>query len=86
MGRVPNLRTVGAVFPHITTETHPHLAGGFFAMWRCVAQQPREPDLPSWWGREDIMTSHRSNLIRKFPEHYAGLWAGVPDDLPYVWE
>lgn len=48
--------------------------------------QPRETDLPSWWGREDIMLSHRSNLIRKFPEHYSGLWAGVPDDLPYVWE
>lgn len=48
--------------------------------------EPRDSDLPSWWGREDIVLSHRSNLIRKFPEHYAGLWTGVPDDLPYVWE
>ena len=42
-------------------------------------------DLPHWWGREDIVISHRSNLIRKSPEHYGHLWVGVPDDLPYVW-
>ena len=47
---------------------------------------PDADDLPSWWGRDDIVVSHRSNLIRKMPEHYAELWIGVPDDLPYVWE
>ena len=34
---------------------------------------------------DDICISHRSNLIRKLPEHYQPLWPDVPDDLPYVW-
>jgi hypothetical protein len=46
---------------------------------------PDQSDLPVWWGRDDIVLSHRSNLIRKFPEHYRPFWEGVPDDLPYVW-
>jgi hypothetical protein len=45
------------------------------------------PDLglPWWLGDEAFHLSHRSNLIRKLPEHYAPLWPGVSDDLPYVW-
>ena len=27
-------------------------------------------ELPSWVGREDIHLSHKSNLIRKYPEYY----------------
>ena len=42
-------------------------------------------DLPPWLNREDVMVSHRSNLIRKLPEHYALLWPGVSPDLEYVW-
>lgn len=34
---------------------------------------------------DDIKESHRSNLIRKLPNHYLGFWPDVPDDLPYVW-
>lgn len=41
--------------------------------------------LPAWWGRMDIHRSHRSNLLRKDPDHYHPLWAHEPDDLPYVW-
>lgn len=40
---------------------------------------------PHWLGREDLHRSHRSNLVRKFPEHYRPLFPGVPDDLEYVW-
>lgn len=47
--------------------------------------EPDPTDLPVWWGRQDIVDSHRSNLVRKAPEFYGDLWAGVPDDLPYVW-
>lgn len=46
---------------------------------------PDPTDLPVWWGRDDIVLSHRSNLIRKFPAFYRPMWDGVPDDLPYVW-
>jgi hypothetical protein len=42
-------------------------------------------ELPSWLGDEALHLSHRSNLIRKDPEHYGPLFPGVPDDLPYVW-
>ena len=41
--------------------------------------------VPPWVGREDIHLSHKSNLIRKYPEHYKPLWQSVPDNLPYIW-
>lgn len=41
--------------------------------------------LPDWLERDDIMESHRSNLIRKRPDIYQPVWPTVPDDLPYVW-
>lgn len=40
---------------------------------------------PSWLGDDEFHLSHRSNLIRKKPEHYGKLWPDVPNDLPYVW-
>ena len=41
--------------------------------------------LPGWLGDEDFHRSHKSALIRKDPQFYAPRFAGVPDDLPYVW-
>jgi hypothetical protein len=40
---------------------------------------------PPWFGDEALHLSHRSNLIRKNPEHYEPLFPGTPHDLPYVW-
>lgn len=40
---------------------------------------------PPWLGKRDFHRSHKSNLIRKMPEHYRAFWPHVPDDLPYVW-
>lgn len=40
---------------------------------------------PSWMGNAEFHLSHRSNLLRKAPDHYGQLWPGVPNDLPYVW-
>lgn len=40
---------------------------------------------PRWLGNDEFHLSHRSNLIRKKPEHYGKLWPDVPNDLPYVW-
>ncbi|MET1052091.1 MAG: MSMEG_6728 family protein [Mycetocola sp.] len=42
-------------------------------------------EMPPWLGDDALHRSHQSNLIRKAPEHYAPLFPGVPDDLPYVW-
>jgi len=40
---------------------------------------------PDWFGDERFHLSHKSNLIRKFPEHYGPMWPEVPNDLPYYW-
>jgi hypothetical protein len=40
---------------------------------------------PPWFGNEEFHISHRSNLLRKAPEHYRQFWPDVPDDIPYVW-
>lgn len=41
--------------------------------------------LPSWVGDPEVHLSHQSNLIRKFPDHYAPLFPGVSPELPYKW-
>lgn len=41
--------------------------------------------LPPWIGMEELHDSHKSNLIRKFPEHYRPLFPDVALDLEYVW-
>lgn len=44
-----------------------------------------ETAAPPWLGDEDFHASHRSNLLRKLPEHYSQFGWSEPDDLPYVW-
>lgn len=46
---------------------------------------PLDYSPPAWMGDPDFHRSHRSNLVRKLPQHYRLLWPVVPDDLPYVW-
>jgi len=41
--------------------------------------------LPPWIGDEELHRSHRSNLVRKDPEHYGVAFGDVPADLPYRW-
>lgn len=42
-------------------------------------------DSPAWLGSEPFHASHRSNLLRKDPSHYAQFkWTDGPD-LPYIW-
>lgn len=43
------------------------------------------PALPLWLGDEAFHASHRSNLLRKLPEHYGQFGWSEPPDLPYVW-
>lgn len=42
-------------------------------------------ELPPWLGDGAFHRSHRSALLRKDPEFYAGHFPDEPDDLPYVW-
>lgn len=40
---------------------------------------------PSWLGDARIHDSHKSNLLRKYPEWYSQFNWNVPDNLPYYW-
>jgi len=40
---------------------------------------------PPWFGREDLHSSHRSNLLRKNPEFYSQYGWTEPADLGYIW-
>jgi hypothetical protein len=40
---------------------------------------------PKWLGVAEFHRSHRSNLLRKYPEHYSRFGWSEPDDLEYVW-
>jgi hypothetical protein len=40
---------------------------------------------PAWLGDEAFHASHRSNLLRKLPEHYGAFGWTEPDNLEYVW-
>lgn len=40
---------------------------------------------PHWFFDDSFIRSHKSNLIRKKPEHYQDLYPGVPSYLNYVW-
>jgi hypothetical protein len=42
-----------------------------------------DPSMPPFL--DDIMESHRSNLIRKYPEYYIPIWPNTPNNLPYIW-
>lgn len=53
----------------------------FFSSW--MGRGPAES--VSWLGDEAFHASHRSNLLRKFPEHYRQFWPDEPMDLPYIW-
>lgn len=40
---------------------------------------------PKWFGNEKFHASHRSNLLRKYPEHYSQFNWTEPNDMPYFW-
>jgi len=37
------------------------------------------------WISDKLVISHRSNLIKKFPQHYQKFWPDVQVGLPYIW-
>ena len=40
---------------------------------------------PEWLDFRPLVLSHRSNLVRKLPEHYRQYWPKIDSNLPYVW-
>ena len=41
--------------------------------------------MPPWLGGRNFHKSHKSNLLRKLPDHYNKHFKDIPDDLPYIW-
>lgn len=37
------------------------------------------------WLTKEFIEAHRSNLIRKLPEHYKPLFPNTKEGLPYIW-
>lgn len=54
---------------------------------RCAWTESDPPDAPKppWLGDPSFHASHRSNLLRKDPQHYSQFGWTEPDSLPYVW-
>lgn len=42
-------------------------------------------DYPIWLGNAEFHASHRSNLLRKNPEHYKQFNWSEPNNLSYIW-
>lgn len=42
-------------------------------------------EMPPWINDLDVLRSHRSNLLRRAPEHYDTAWRGTPENWPYIW-
>jgi len=45
----------------------------------------RDTGLPPWFGSRKFHFSHKSNLVRKLPEHYRRYFPKTPPDIPYFW-
>lgn len=39
--------------------------------------------MPPWLTDTDVLRSHRSNLMRRWPDSYS--WKGTPLQMPYLW-
>lgn len=50
-----------------------------------VEADPQTDEDPAWVQDEEVHLSHRSNLIRKDPEHYQELWPELDGTLAYKW-
>lgn len=44
-----------------------------------------DPPPPLWLGEKAFHDAHKSNLVRKNPDHYRQFFPTIPDDLPYIW-
>lgn len=48
--------------------------------------RPERNNHEPWWIGADIFhRTHRSNLLKKDPQHYRKFWPEEPDDLDYLW-
>lgn len=48
-------------------------------------REPVDPDLPPWWGVEELHRSHRAALVRKDPDAYLPVLGPQPGPSDYLW-
>jgi len=61
----------------------------FYMEMRSICDKENETDnflMPEWIYNIDLQISHRSNLVRKYPEHYKKFFPNVIDNIGYVWK
>lgn len=56
----------------------------FMLYFHDISRESSE-EMPPWFGDRRFHKSHKSNLKRKNSEYYGTMFAGVPDDLPYIY-
>ena len=71
-------------FKDTTLEWFEDCRDGLVAI-NCFASGNSIRSLPSWVGSRKLHQSHRSNLLRKEPNHYRKYWPKLKDDIPYLW-
>lgn len=66
---------------------HDKMFYGFYDISQDLKREDRELafELPPWSRDTDLMRSHRSNLLRRNPRHYQGMWQQCPENWPYLW-
>jgi hypothetical protein len=55
----------------------------FWELGRAIEEMGGSYEHPPWLRDKDLIRSHRSNLMRRWPRNYS--WPGTPQDLPYLW-
>lgn len=82
-GYVPALALYGAV---ITREwINRGYKDTMLERFEAILADSGDVVMPPWLGNPTLHDSHRSNLVRKFPEHYRNFWPDIADDMEYLW-
>lgn len=74
----------GALVNYYNLSLRLWAARGYVNNMRPEPLRGRRPTPPPWLTRE-FCRRHRSNLLRKAPEHYRCFWPRLRDDLTYIW-
>jgi hypothetical protein len=63
--------------------------GLHLAMSQLIAElrrsEPAPFEQPPWLFDTDVLRSHRSNMVRRWPSDYADKWSGTPERWPLLW-
>lgn len=62
-----------------------HVSGEYLKMFYVQEVKHKKIKIPPWILRKDVLTSHRSNLLRKDWKWYSQFFKNIPTNLPYIW-